>query len=311
MLKLTIMKTILLYYKYTDIAHPAKLVKEHKELCASLGLKGRVIIATEGINGTLAGSQAACAEYMTYMNNHPFFSGIDFKQSLCQGEPFPRLRVVEKEEITRMGKSPLEISYKDTGTHLTPQQAHELISSNKELLILDGRNSYEAAIGKFVNAIVPDIETFREFPDYIDKNQELFKDKEVLMYCTGGIRCERASAYLKSKGVAKHVYQISGGIDRYGQAFPDGYFRGKNYVFDGRISVPINSDVLSTCALCNSSADDYYNCVYTGCNKQLILCSSCVQKNNATCSAACKQYILDNPSLMRATPNRTASCLIL
>jgi predicted sulfurtransferase len=192
--------------------------------------------------------------------------------------------------------------------HLTPQQAHELITQNPELLILDGRNRYEAAIGKFVGALVPDIENFRDFPDYIDKNQDLFKDKEVLMYCTGGIRCERASAYLKSKAVAKKVYQITGGIERYAQAFPDGYFRGKNYVFDGRIAVPITHDVIGSCALCAQPADDYYNCVYAGCNKQLIICASCVREHDATCSEPCKQIILDNPSYKRIIPHKTASC---
>ncbi len=304
------MKTILLYYKYTDVKFPVQQVKRQKELCQNLGLKGRIIIATEGINGTLAGSQQACNAYIEHMNSHEIFHGIDFKISQCEGEPFPRMRVVEKEEITRMGKSPQEISYKDTGTHLSPQQAHELISKNKDLVILDGRNNYEAAIGKFIGAIVPDVETFREFPDYIDKNQDIFKDKEVLMYCTGGIRCERASAYLKSKGVAKQVYQITGGIDRYTQIFPDGYFRGKNYVFDGRIAVPINNDILGNCKLCSTPADDYYNCVYAACNKQLIICPDCVRKHNATCSEKCKQTILDDPARMRKIPHKTASCLL-
>ncbi len=304
------MKTILLYYKYTDIQYPAQLIKWQKELCTRLALKGRIIVATEGINGTVAGTQQACQEYMHHMNNHPLLSGIDFKQSMCEGEPFPRLRIVEKEEITRMGKSPQEISYKDAGTHLSPSQAHELIETNQELVILDGRNKYESAIGRFKGAITPDIENFRDFPDYIDKNQHLFKDKQVLMYCTGGIRCERASAYLKSKGVAQQVYQITGGIDRYAQAYPDGYFRGKNYVFDGRIAVPINNDILSSCALCSETSDDYHNCVYAGCNKQLIICASCVAQNNATCSQSCREKILNNPAMMRKTPHKTATCIL-
>ncbi len=304
------MKTILLYYKYIDVQYPLQQVKWQKNLCLSLGLKGRIILATEGINGTVAGLQEACDAYIREMNNHPLFGGIDFKVSHCVGDPFPRLRVVEKEEITRLGKSPKEISYKDTGIHVTPAQAHDLITQNKELVILDARNNYEAAIGKFVNAVVPDIETFRQFPDYIDNHQDLFKDKDVLMYCTGGIRCERASAYVKSKGVAKNVYQITGGIDRYAQAFPDGYFRGKNYVFDGRIAVPVTNDILGQCGLCSVAADDYYNCLYAGCNKQLIICSGCVEKNRAICSETCQQKILDNPAMMRTTPHKTAQCLI-
>lgn len=303
------MKTILLYYKYTDVESPAQQVKLQKKLCESLGLKGRIIIATEGINGTVSGTHQACNAYIDSMNSHEIFHGIDFKVSQCEGEPFPRMRVVEKQEITRMGKSPTEISYKDTGKHVTPQQAHELIATNKDLLILDGRNNYEAAIGRFENALVPDIENFRDFPDYIDKNQDLFKDKEVLMYCTGGIRCERASAYLKSKNVAKAVYQLKGGIDRYAQEYPDGYFRGKNYVFDGRIAVPVNNDILSSCALCQQAADDYYNCVYAGCNKQKIICPPCAKEHHSTCSQKCKQTISENPALMRTIPHKTAQCV--
>lgn len=304
------MKTVLLYYKYTDVEFPAREVKAQKELCTRLGLKGRIILATEGINGTIAGSRQGCQAYMDYMNEHELFHHIDFKISHCQGEPFPRMRIVEKEEITRLGKSPQEVSYKDAGLHLSPQQAHELIKHNKDLIILDARNRYEAEIGRFTGALVPDIENFRDFPGYIDKNQDLFKDKEVLMYCTGGIRCERASAYLKSKNSARAVYQIAGGIERYTQAYPDGYFRGKNYVFDGRISIPVNNDILGSCKLCNIPADDYYNCVYAACNKQLIICKACYAQHNATCGSSCKKAILDNPALMRKIPHKTATCVL-
>ena len=128
------------------------------------------------------------------------------------------------------------VTAKNGGKHLTPEETHNLIAQKpNDLVILDARNDYEWRIGAFEGAIKPDIEHFRQFPKFVDDNLEQFKDKQVLMYCTGGIRCERASTYLKEKGVAKNVYQILGGIHRYAEQYPDGFFRGKNYVFDDRI----------------------------------------------------------------------------
>ena len=284
-------------------------MKWQKELCAALGLTGRIVIAHEGVNGTLSGAPEQVLAYKHAMDGHPLFGNIDFKESPCHGEPFPRMRIVVKQEIVRMGLDPQELSYKDAGQHLTPEQAHELISQNKELVILDGRNNYESLVGKFENAITPDVSTFREFPAYIDNNKELFEDKDILMYCTGGIRCERASAYVKQKTSARNVYQILGGIDRYAQKIPNGYFKGKNYVFDGRIAVRISDDVLAHCQQCNATCDDYHNCINLACNKQIILCKDCVARAGATCSQACTQIIIENPAKKRTTPYQTASCL--
>jgi predicted sulfurtransferase len=166
---------------------------------------------------------------------------------------FPRLRIVVRNEVTHLGLDPAIITAKNGGIHLTPEQTHNLLkNAPQDLIIFDARNNYESRIGSFENALKPDIKNFRDLPEYIDNNLDLFKDKEVLMYCTGGIRCERGSAYLKSKNVAKKVYQIEGGIHRYAEKFPDGFFRGKNYVFDGRIAVKVNDDILGSCELCST-----------------------------------------------------------
>ena len=184
------------------------------------------------------------------------------------------------------------ISAANGGKHLSPQQVHDLLQNPpKNLIILDGRNDYEARIGKFVDAIVPPINNFREFPEYIDKNQDLFKNKKVFMYCTGGIRCERASAYLKSKGVAEEVYQLSGGIHRYAEEFPNGYFRGKNYVFDDRIAMTVNDDILSNCDQCQILCADFTNCINSKCNEQYIACQECLTKFNNCCSIICQNLV--------------------
>ncbi len=299
---------IILFYKYVSIPSPERIVAWQRRLCTELKLKGRIIIATEGINATLGGTQEALARYQATLEEHPLFGGIDFKTSEGSAADFPRLRIVLKEEIVRLGIKPSELLATDGGKHLTPQEAHELISENpKNLVLLDGRNGYESQIGTFKGAVTPPIDNFRDFPAYIDKNLEQFKDKQVLMFCTGGIRCERASAYLKEKGVAQEVFQISGGIHRYVEAFPDGHFRGKNYVFDGRIALAVNSDIVGRCAHCDVPYDEYTNCINTRCNKQILSCPSCIGKLHNSCSAHCSQLVTSGAVTVRALPRKTAT----
>ncbi len=287
-------KIILLFYKYVHIKNPHDVRLWQHELSASLGLVGRILLAHEGINGTLAGTCDATQQYIAAMNKHPLFGGIDFKASEESGEHnyFSKLSVKVKSEIVHFGKKAQGISPDNGGVHLTPEQTHDLIrSKDKDLLILDGRNYYEARVGTFENAVTPQIDHFRDFPDYVDNNQELFKDKKVLMFCTGGVRCERASAYLKSKEVAQEVYQIAGGIHRYVEKFPDGFFRGKNYVFDDRVTVPVTNDILSSCDHCSVSCDDFTNCSSTLCNKQFIACVDCLEKFNHACCYPCFENV--------------------
>ena len=297
------MSKILLFYKYVDVEYPEAVLSWQKELCQSLNLKGRIIIASEGINGTLGGSDIEIEAYKSQMNNNSkfkdLFSGIDFKESFSDKSCFSKLKIVVKKEIVRLGLDPDIIKAKDGGKHLTPEQAHSLITQNPEdLVLLDTRNNYESRIGTFVlnngqSAIASDTNTFREFPKYIDENLEKFKDKQVLMFCTGGVRCERASAYLKSKNVSKNVYQIEGGIHRYAQKYADGYFRGKNYVFDSRIASQVNDDILSECDYCKEPYDNYSNCINAECNIQIIVCPNCMETYHNTCSDRCLDLVLN------------------
>jgi predicted sulfurtransferase len=282
---------ILLYYKYVTIENPQQISKWVKTVCESLSLKGRIIVAKEGINGTLGGAVESIDAFKTELLAHPLFANTDMKESEGGAEHFPRLSVKVRTEITVLGINPDELTVKDGGTHLSPDQVHEIISAKKDLVILDTRNNYESRIGQFKNAIIPPIKTFRELPSYIDENEELFKDKEVLMYCTGGVRCERATAYLNKKNIAKEVYQIDGGICRYVEKYPDGHFRGKNYVFDDRIAVPVNNDVLTHCDLCKAKSDTYSNCMNACCNAHFIACEQCNTQYNSTCSTQCRDLV--------------------
>lgn len=294
------MGTILLYYKYVDIKYPEAIKQWQRSLCESLELTGRIIIAHEGINGTVAGTDEATQAYIKAMNEHELFGDIDFKTAQGGSESFPKLKIKVKNEIVRLGVDPAKVTIKDTGQHLTPQQTHELLSNKpKDLVILDTRNNYESAVGTFEGSITPDIRYFRQLPAYLDENIDKFKDKEVLMHCTGGVRCERATALLVQKGVAKKVYQVKGGIHRYIEQYPDGHFRGKNYVFDKRITVKVNDDILGSCYLCKKPCDDYFNCLNALCNKHFICCEPCLKEFNKTCSSQCKTAIEQNADQKR------------
>jgi predicted sulfurtransferase len=272
-----------------------------------LNLTGRILLAHEGINGTLGGTTQEIQAYIKAMRENPIFSDfadIDFKESPGSAACFPRLRIAVREEIVRLGISPTLLSHTEGGQHLTPAQAHAMITENPNLVLLDGRNAYESDVGTFKNAVKPQIENFRDFPAYIDNNLEQFKDKEVLMFCTGGIRCERASAYLKTKNVAKTVYQLEGGIVKYVEQFPDGYFRGKNYVFDARVTTASNNDILGQCYLCKKPCDNITNCLNARCNLQHISCSECLERLENCCSVPCKVLVADALVEIRTKPKK-------
>ena len=265
-------QNIILYYKYIAIANPRAIERWQKRLCTNLNLKGRIIIATEGINGTLGGAAQNIDAYIGAMQEHELFQDIDFKISSATADHFPRLRIVVKKEIVNLGIDPASLKAENGGQHLSPADTHVLIEQKPDdLVILDCRNEFESRIGSFQDAIKPPVRHFRDFPAYVDATLPQFKDKQVLLFCTGGVRCERGSAYLKSKGVAREVYQLQGGIHRYIEQFPDGFFRGKNYVFDGRVTVAANQDIISACSLCSTPSDEYHNCLNAACNKQIYL----------------------------------------
>lgn len=301
------MGKILLFYKYVHIQYPKQILKWQKKVCKELGLTGRILLGHEGINGTLGGTVENTDKYKEIMNGHPLFDGIDFKEAHGGAEYFPRLYVTVRNEIVHLGVDPEKITPADGGKHLTPDEVHELIKKHPDnLIILDTRNDYEWRIGRFespnTKTILPDIQNFRELPQYIDEHLNEFKDKEVLMYCTGGIRCERATSYLKSKHVAKEVYQIKGGIQRYTEKYPDGFFRGKNYVFDGRVADKINDDILTTCDICNIAYDEYTNCVNTKCNKHYIACDPCIKTLKNCCSTTCYDLVDKKEVTIRTKP---------
>lgn len=290
---------ILLYYLYTPLDKLKDIMRWQKELCSSLNLTGRIIIAHEGINGTLGGSLEETNLYITAMHNDARFKDIVFKKSAGCKEDFPRLQIKIKPEIVRLGIDSRELTAENGGEHLSPEQFHELLSNRPDnLVLIDCRNNYESAIGTFRGAVKPPTDNFRDFPAYVDSVMDSLEDKQVAMYCTGGVRCERASTYLKEKGI-KTVYQLDGGIAKYVEKYPDGHFRGKLYVFDDRVALKINDDILSTCSQCSKPCDDYTDCGNPHCNKQYIVCAACITTGDRTCSSACTAYLAEHKAVPR------------
>ena len=296
------MGKIVLFYKYITLTNPDEIAAWQRELCTQLGLKGRIIIAHEGINGTVGGPSHAIEQYKQAHYNYPLFSDIDFKESAGTADYFPRLSIKIKQEIVRLGIDPDSISARDAGEYLTPEQAHELIKHKPDnLVLLDTRNNYESRVGTYEDAVLPNTQSFRDFPAYIDSNLEKFQDKQVLMFCTGGVRCERASAYLKSKKVTQQVYHIKGGIHKYIEAYPNGFFKGKNYVFDDRVTTQVTNDILTHCEHCQKSYDEYTNCINAECNKQIIVCPDCITSYHRTCSTTCLELVQAGTVKIRTT----------
>uniref|UniRef100_A0A8B9I3F5 Thiosulfate sulfurtransferase/rhodanese-like domain-containing protein 2 n=1 Tax=Anser brachyrhynchus TaxID=132585 RepID=A0A8B9I3F5_9AVES len=299
---------VLLYYCYCEVRDPEKLCAWQKALCEHLHLTGKVRVASEGINGTVGGSKAATSLYIEVMLSQPLFKDIlcqdDFKRSAGGAHCFPDLRVGVFKEIVPMGIDPKKVSYKETGIHLSPQEFHREVEQylsqasqgQSDTILLDCRNFYESKIGHFQGCLAPDIRKFSYFPSYVDENLELFKNKRVLMYCTGGIRCERGSAYLRSKAVCKEVYQLKGGIHKYLEEFPDGFYRGKLFVFDDRFSICSNEDVISACRYCGTLWDQYKLCSSQHCRQLVLTCPSCRKKGLTACCPVCQEKELEATS---------------
>ena len=281
--------SVLLYYKYVRIADAAEEASYQESLCARLGLHGRIKVAPEGINGSVAGPTAACDEYVSEMSRHALFGGIDWKRSVGPSDgsnPFPALKVSLEEEIVSSGPAMKSVDPCKGGLHLTPQEFHDALRDMdpSETALLDVRNHYEVNIGRFEHAVDPKTKTFLEWSQYVDRNIDDLRNKPggVLMYCTGGIRCEKASAYLKARGV-NNVRQLKGGIHRYLEAFPgkdECLFRGKNFVFDQRGGEAQRGgredDVVGRCERCAAPYDKVMpDRVCSVCRDLVVCCDSC------------------------------------
>ena len=281
---------ILLYYLFTPIADPEAVRLWQKALCESLGLRGRILISAQGINGTVGGSMQAAKKYVRAMREYAPFKPMEFKWSQGGAEDFPRLSIKVRNEIVSFG-APDELEVDESGVigggvHLAPRELHELIESKKEagedVVFFDGRNAMEAAIGRMKGAIVPDVETTHDFRRELDSGKyDHLKDKPIVTYCTGGIRCEVLSGMMRRRGF-NEVYQMDGGIVRYGETFGDkGLWEGSLYVFDKRMHLEFSDAAVTIgeCSECGRPTNDYVDCGNVSCRSLRLVCPSCVEQN--------------------------------
>lgn len=287
----------LLYYCYSTIADAEQYASDHLTFCKNLGLTGRIIVAEEGLNGTVSGTVEACKIYMDTVHADPRFAATDFKVDEVDEPSFIKMHVRYKSEIVHSGlRDPNIIDPKKrTGTHLEPQDFMAM-KDDEDVVILDVRSNYEHKLGHFKNAVTLDIENFRDFPAKINELAQ-FKDKKILTYCTGGIKCEKASALLLHEGF-KEVYQLHGGIIKYGKEAGGKDFEGECYVFDNRLSVPVNSVnpvVVSTCYNCGKTTTKMINCANPECNEHFTQCDECGEQMEGCCSEACKVHPRKRP----------------
>lgn len=288
---------ILLFYVFTPLPDPEALRLWQRDLGESLGLGGRIILSKDGINGTVGGDVRAVKRYLKKTRQYAPFHDMDVKWSDGRGDDFPRLKVRVRDELVSFG-APGELTVDDHGvvgggTRLSPEQLHELVA-NKDVTFFDGRNRFEAEIGRFRDAVIPPVSNTREFVRELDSGAyDHLKDQPVVTYCTGGIRCEVLSSLMVTRGFSE-VYQLDGGIARYGETFgDDGLWEGSLYVFDNRLSVTFSdrAAVIAHCVSCGDATSRMQNCGDLACREQLVVCESC-----AVTPVYCAEHAAPGPS---------------
>lgn len=282
----------LLYYKYVTLDDPEQVRDTQKSLGQSLNLKGRILVSAEGINGTVAGDEAAIDEYITQTEQDERFQDMEWKISWAAEQVFPKLKVVVRDEIVTLGvkKSGTDVSLQNKAEYIEPEELRSWYENGQDFIIVDARNGYEADIGKFHNAITPEIENFRDFPQFVAQQLSDYKDRQVVTYCTGGVRCEKASAYLRENGFQK-VRQLHGGIHQYGEKAGGKYFEGEMFVFDKRLHVPVNQvnpSTITACLYCQKPLARYIDCSVISCDSLFVCCPECQEKHHGACSPECE-----------------------
>tara|TARA_B100001105_G_scaffold246557_1_gene230366 strand:- start:404 stop:1303 length:900 start_codon:yes stop_codon:yes gene_type:complete len=277
---------ILLYYKFTPLQDPEAVKLWQKSLTEHLDLRGRILVSRHGLNGTVGGEMDDLKRYIKETKQYPGFKDIVFKWSDGSRDHFPRMSVKHRRELVGFHNSDHEFEVDENGVigggvHLKPSEVHKLVEQyGDDVVFFDGRNEHEAKIGKFKGAVVPNTNTSRDFIAELesDKYDDL-KDKKVVTYCTGGIRCEVISAMMKKRGF-KDVYQIDGGIVKYGEAYgDDGLWEGHLRVFDDRMTVQFsdNAKTIGECTHCKAATSNFENCAYANCNDLVLICGECLQ----------------------------------
>ncbi len=287
-------RTTLSFYVYSHIPDPNGFRDTFYRDLDSLKVFGRIYVAHEGVNAQISVPAHDLEKLKDYLDSIPFLRGIRLNLAVeDDGRSFFTLAIKVREKIVADGLNDPDFDATNSGVHLSAATFNQL-TDDPETIVVDMRNHYESEVGYFENAILPPMETFREGLPLVAEMLNEKKEKNVVMYCTGGIRCEKASAYLKYKGY-KNVYQLDGGIIEYARQVEqqglENKFIGKNFVFDERLGERISDDVVATCHLCGTPCDTHTNCANDACHLLFIQCPDCSKDYNGCCSVKCKEFI--------------------
>lgn len=282
------------FYRYVNFEDPKAYRDELFKKWFLLNCKGRIYIAKEGINAQMSVPEHNLDAFFTDMNSRKELADMPIKWAVeDDGKSFYKLTIKVRSKIVADGLNDNTFDTTNVGTHLSPIEFHEELS-NPDNIVIDMRNHYESEVGHFENAVCPDVDTFREEIDMVVRDFAKDKDKKFLLYCTGGVRCEKASAYLKHHGF-EDVNQLHGGIIAYAQEIKqlglESKFRGKNFVFDERLGESINNEVIAKCHQCGKACDTHTNCANDDCHLLFIQCDECREHYNGCCTDECKEII--------------------
>lgn len=271
---------VILFYRFTPIANPHALRDEQRELCRSLDLKGRLLIAPEGINGTFEGSLENIEKYKSALRSKEAFKDLVFKESDGNGRGFTRLQVKVRPEAVTLGQADFDIK-NETAPELSAEELEELYKKDEDFIVLDLRNDFEVEVGRFEKTYDPKLRNFRDLPAELPKLAHL-KDKKVVAVCTGGIRCEKATCLLKREGFT-NLYQLKDGIHTYMEKFPGSKFKGTLYVFDNRLTTTVadlpDHEIIGRCSYCDEPCEQFYNDDSQRPSRKVICCGGCFEKN--------------------------------
>ncbi len=300
--------SVLAYYAIVPITDPHLEVDRHKEFFKTRDFLGRIYISEQGINGQASGSVDHAKEYIEWLKSDPRFADVAFKIHPVKEHAFPKMTVKYRKQLVALDA---EVDFSKRGEHVTPEVWKKMLENRtEETLLLDVRNDYEWKAGHFDGAELPLLEEFRQFPSYAKKLKETHDPKTtpVMMYCTGGIRCEFYSAVLKQEGFEK-VYQLKGGVIQYGLEEGSLHWKGKLFVFDDRLVVSLDEkgEAIAECLYCGVSRDVYYNCANMDCNNLFFCCLDCLHEHKGCCSDSCQNGRV-RPYKESAKPFRKMCC---
>ncbi len=273
---------VILFYKFVPIADPDALRDAQRALAESLGLRGRLLIAKEGINGTFEGTREQIDAYTEALRALPEFADIAFKESAGTGTAFRKVEVRVRPEVVTLGAGEFDVQ-NETAREMTAEELDALYDSGEDFVVLDLRNDYEIRVGKFEKTVNPELENFRDLPAKLDTLAHL-KHNKVVAVCTGGIRCEKATCLLQREGF-DNIYQLKDGIHTYMQQYPGKHFKGTLFVFDNRMVTPVaetpTREIVGRCFSCDAPCEDLYNDDSVRPSAKYICCQSCLENHSA------------------------------